>query len=86
MEYAIFQMSQYTKINWRLRAERLLFNKYYGYTKTLFYWFSLKIEFDAKTGGMVHQDITVHITLSMGRIDMWLVPKLYTVASKIIPK
>ena len=33
-----------------------------------------KIEFDAKTGCWVWQDLSIHMTLSMEIIDMWLNP------------
>ena len=38
--------------------------------------FSKKIKFDAMTGWFVHQDLSVYLILSMGRIGMLLTPNV----------
>ena len=38
--------------------------------------FSKKIKFDAMTGRFVHQDLSVYLILSMGRIGMLLNPNV----------
>ena len=38
--------------------------------------FSMKIKFDAMTGQFVHQDLSVYLMLSMGRIGMLLNPNV----------
>ena len=42
--------------------------------KQSFIDFCWKIEFDAKIGGWVGHIFSTHMTLSVGRIDMWLTP------------
>ena len=36
--------------------------------------FGSKTEFDAKTGAWKDQDLSVHMMVRAGRIDMWLTP------------
>ena len=38
--------------------------------------FSMKIKFDTMTGQFVHQDLSVYLMLSMGRIGMLLNPNV----------
>ena len=38
-----------------------------------FFW---KINFDAKIAGWMGQDFSVHMTLSVGKIDVWLTPNV----------
>ena len=46
--------------------------------------FCWKFEYDAKTSGWVGQDLSVLVTLSVGRIDMWLTPK-YNIFNPLMP-
>ena len=44
--------------------------------KQSFIGFHWKIEFDSKMDRLVGHDLSILMTLSVGRIDMWVNPKL----------
>ena len=57
--------------------------------KTVFFQFSMKMQFYAKIGERMGQDPNVYMTLSVGRIDIWVTPKILVIcffASNLILK